>query len=113
MNLIDLKKECETAKNIVITGHVRPDGDCVGSCMAAYLYLNKVLDNANITVCLEQPADIFSCIKDFDKIDTKFSNIDNIDTLIRGHKQFCLLLELIYKSYQDLRVISRQENKYF
>ncbi len=82
MELIQLKKECDGAKNIVITGHIRPDGDCVGSCMAAYLYLNKVLDNVNITVCLEQPADIFRCIKDFDKIDTTFSDNDNIDTLI-------------------------------
>ena len=82
MNLINLKKECKEAKNIVITGHIRPDGDCVGSCMATYLYLNKVLDNANIKLCIEQPADIFACIKDFDKIDATFADMDNVDTLI-------------------------------
>lgn len=82
MNLINLKKECEEAKNIVITGHVRPDGDCVGSCLAVYMYLNKVLDNANIKVCIEQPSDIFACIKDFDKIDSAFTAVDNVDTLI-------------------------------
>ena len=43
-----LWKECEGAENIVISGHVRPDGDCVGSCMAAYLF--KALSKA----CLDR-----------------------------------------------------------
>jgi len=29
------------AKNIVIAGHIRPDGDCVGSCTALYQYLTQ------------------------------------------------------------------------
>ena len=28
-------------KTMGIGGHVRPDGDCVGSCMALYLYIKK------------------------------------------------------------------------
>ena len=27
------------AKTIGIAGHVRPDGDCMGSCMSLYNYL--------------------------------------------------------------------------
>ena len=27
------------SKTVGIAGHVRPDGDCVGSCMALYNYL--------------------------------------------------------------------------
>lgn len=65
-----LWKECEGAENIVISGHVRPDGDCVGSCMATYLFLKKVMPQASIRVFLEQPAEIFSCIHDFEKIET-------------------------------------------
>ena len=34
MNLLE---ECKGAKRIGISGHVRPDGDCVGSCLALYL----------------------------------------------------------------------------
>lgn len=67
--MLQLRKECEGAQNIVISGHIRPDGDCVGSCMAAYLYLKKVMPQADVRVFLEQPADIFSCIQDFDKIE--------------------------------------------
>lgn len=29
------------AKTIGIAGHVRPDGDCMGSCMSLYNYLKK------------------------------------------------------------------------
>lgn len=67
--MLQLWKECEGAKSIVISGHIRPDGDCVGSCMAAYLYLKKVMPQADIRAILEQPSEIFSCIKDFDKIE--------------------------------------------
>ena len=70
--MFQLLKECDGAQNIVISGHVRPDGDCVGSCMAVYLYLKKEMPKANVRVFLEQPADIFSCIKDFNEIDTSF-----------------------------------------
>ena len=38
----DFIKEIEKAKDIVILGHMRPDGDCVGSCLGVY---NYVLDN--------------------------------------------------------------------
>ena len=70
--MFQLLKECEGAANIVISGHIRPDGDCVGSCMATYLFLKKTMPKADIRIFLEQPADIFSCIQDFDLIDTTF-----------------------------------------
>ena len=38
-DLIDVLKAKET---IGITGHIRPDGDCVGSTMAMYMYLTKM-----------------------------------------------------------------------
>lgn len=34
-----LYAELSGAKKIAIAGHVRPDGDCIGSCTALYLYL--------------------------------------------------------------------------
>ncbi len=38
----DFLREIENANNIVILGHTRPDGDCVGSCLGVY---NYILDN--------------------------------------------------------------------
>ena len=55
-------EELGSRDTIAIGGHVRPDGDCVGSCMGMYLYLKKALPDAQIDVYLEKPADIFDCI---------------------------------------------------
>lgn len=38
----DFIREIERAEDIVILGHLRPDGDCVGSCLGVY---NYILDN--------------------------------------------------------------------
>lgn len=73
MAMFGLLQECKDANRIGISGHTRPDGDCVGSTMALALYLRKMLPNANVDVLLEQPASVFSCIKDVDTICTDFS----------------------------------------
>jgi len=82
MKKIELLNECEGAKNIVISGHKRPDGDCVGSCMAMYLYLKKALPDAEVKVFLDDPAEIFACIKDFDKIDRSYKIEGEVDVFI-------------------------------
>ncbi|MCH5255926.1 MAG: bifunctional oligoribonuclease/PAP phosphatase NrnA [Lachnospiraceae bacterium] len=76
MNIAD---EVKYAKTIGISGHVRPDGDCVGSVMGLYLYLKKSLPKAQIDIYLEQPADIFNCICDIDKICSDFSTEKEFD----------------------------------
>ncbi|MCM1146056.1 MAG: bifunctional oligoribonuclease/PAP phosphatase NrnA [Clostridium sp.] len=69
MKIID---EVRDAKTIGISGHIRPDGDCVGAVMSLYLYLKKALPKAQVDVFLEQPADIFKCIKGIDVIQSDF-----------------------------------------
>lgn len=70
---MNIYEEVKGAATIGISGHVRPDGDCVGSAMGLYLYLKKVCPHAKIQVMLEQPADIFSCISRIEEISTDFS----------------------------------------
>ncbi len=82
MEKIQLLQECASAKNIVISGHSRPDGDCIGSCMALYMYLKKALPHANIQLCLEKPSEIYKCIKCFDEIDSTFTVEGDIDVFI-------------------------------
>lgn len=65
---MELKEICKEAGRIGISGHIRPDGDCVGSCLGLYLYLKKLFPEKEIKVFLEQPAEIFSCIRGFDEI---------------------------------------------
>lgn len=68
-NLLD---QCKDAKRIGISGHVRPDGDCVGACLSMCMYLQKCLPQAQVKVFLERPADIFRELKGFDEIDSEF-----------------------------------------
>ncbi len=76
---LDLLKECIDAKRIGISGHVRPDGDCVGAVLALQMYLRKCLPQAEVKTFLEKPADIFREIKGFDEIDSEFSEQESFD----------------------------------
>ncbi len=75
-------KECAGVSRIGISGHIRPDGDCVGSCLALYQYLKKAMPDAYIKVFLQKPADIFAKIKGFDLIDSTFPEEDVFDVFI-------------------------------
>lgn len=57
------------AKNIGISGHIRPDGDCVGSCLAMYNYIKTYYTNADVHVYLEPIPNIFKFLKNSDKIE--------------------------------------------
>lgn len=72
---MNIYEEVKDAKTIGISGHIRPDGDCVGSCMGLYLYLKKVCPQAAIQVMLEKPADVFSCIRGIEEISSDFKPI--------------------------------------
>lgn len=63
--LIDMVKQ---ASSIAIVGHVRPDGDCVGSCLAAYNYLTEQYPEKSIQVYLQKPPVKFDYLKHFDCI---------------------------------------------
>ncbi len=65
---MELLKECQSAKRIGIGGHVRPDGDCVGACLATYRYLKNALPEAEISVFLEQPPKTFSFLWGFEAL---------------------------------------------
>ena len=79
MNLLN---ECKSAATIGIGGHIRPDGDCVGSCMALWMYLKKQCPNALVEVFIEQPADIFNCINGVDRICSDFPEREPFDVFI-------------------------------
>ena len=63
-----LMEMAQAAEKIAILGHVRPDGDCVGSCLAVCNYLLEQYPEKTVQVYLEKPADKFSYLKYFDTI---------------------------------------------
>lgn len=59
-------------KSVAITGHLRPDGDCVGSALALYNYLLLNFPDIETDVFLEKPTDKLAFIKNFDKINSEY-----------------------------------------
>lgn len=67
--MFNILKEVEGAKSVGITGHIRPDGDCVGSCMAMYLYLKKMMpEDTDIHVILKDVPDYLRSLKGIEDI---------------------------------------------
>ena len=69
LNKIDAEVKCR--KKIAIAGHIRPDGDCVGSCTALYQYLkqNKAeLGIEQVDVYLEPFGNEFRILKGTEEI---------------------------------------------
>ena len=58
----------DEAAAIAVLGHVRPDGDCTGSCLAICSYIRENYPDKTVQVYLEKPAEKFSYLKDFEDI---------------------------------------------
>ena len=68
---IKLSEILQDTKTVAISGHIRPDGDCVGSCMALYLYIRKYFPDIDVNVYLDHPKPIFGHIESIDEIKTE------------------------------------------
>ena len=66
-----LETMIDQAGKIVILGHVNPDGDCVGSCLAVYNYIKEWDSTKAVTVRLERAPSKFSYLSGFDAIETE------------------------------------------
>lgn len=55
-------------KTAAIAGHIRPDGDCVGSCMGLWLYLRDNFPQIAADVYLEEPRTVFGYIEGIQEI---------------------------------------------
>ena len=54
-----LNRALTKAKSVAIGGHIRPDGDCVGSCMGLYLYIKNNYSNVDVDLYLEDIPESF------------------------------------------------------
>lgn len=77
-----ITEEVRNAGSIAVSGHIRPDGDCVGSVMGLYLYLRNELPETEIDVYLEKPAEIFDCISHIEDIKSECSTNKIYDVFI-------------------------------
>lgn len=64
----DFIKEIEKADSIVILGHLRPDGDCVGSCLGVYNYIYDNYPNKTVDIYLDEFKQEFMFLRGAERI---------------------------------------------
>ncbi len=69
-NIMKINDIIGDAQTIGIAGHIRPDGDCIGSCMSLYNYLKKNRPDLDVKVHLEFVDPKYGVIDFIDEIDT-------------------------------------------
>ena len=65
---------------IGIAGHVRPDGDCVGSTLAVYNYIRTYYPDADVRLYLEPIPNIFKFLRYSEEIKSEYTDEDIFDT---------------------------------
>lgn len=75
----DILKE---KRRVALGGHVRPDGDCVGSCLGLYMYLKEQYPEIETDVYLENVPEAFSIISCTDEVKTQISGEESYDLFI-------------------------------
>lgn len=68
MNNWNFDAYINNAKSVAIAGHIRPDGDCIGSCMALYHYIRDNYPSVDLKVYLEEISTKFFYIKDASEV---------------------------------------------
>ncbi|MDL2250645.1 bifunctional oligoribonuclease/PAP phosphatase NrnA [Lachnospiraceae bacterium OttesenSCG-928-J05] len=79
-----LTKVLDGVKTVAIGGHIRPDGDCVGSCLGMYLYLTKVYPEVKVDVYLQRFSKTFGFLQ----------RIEDIKHEVTGEKEYDLFISL-------------------
>ena len=59
---MELERLLQGVRRVALGGHVRPDGDCVGSTLGLYQYLQKNYPEITVDVYLEPVPDSFRFI---------------------------------------------------
>lgn len=78
----NLASQLQGIKTVAIAGHVRPDGDCTGSCLGLYNYIKECFEDIEVDVYLEPISEVFHFIKNSDKIDSLYQKEQEYDLFI-------------------------------
>ena len=77
-----LEEKLLSAKKVAITGHVNPDGDCIGSVLAIYNYISTVYPQIKLSAYLEEFSDKFMFLKNSENIKQSVEEDEEFDLLI-------------------------------
>ena len=79
---IELKEILKGKRKVALGGHVRPDGDCVGSCMGLYLYLKEEYPQIDTDVYLEPVPESYRMITGTDEVKSEIAAQEPYDLFI-------------------------------
>ncbi len=68
--MIRLTNELQNIKTVAVAGHIRPDGDSTGSCLAVYNYIRENYPQIEVDVYLEQVNPVFRFLKGSEEVKT-------------------------------------------
>ena len=68
--MTNLDEKLWNVRTVGISGHIRPDGDCVGSTLAVYNYIQKYYPQIEVDIYLQPIPQEFLFLKNADKICT-------------------------------------------
>lgn len=77
--MINLAQELKDVQTVAIAGHIRPDGDAVGSCLGLYLYLKKNFPEKKAVVYLENIPAAYEIMNGTEEICHDFENVEAVD----------------------------------
>lgn len=80
MSLLDTM--LQGVQTLAVLGHVRPDGDCIGSCLGLYNYLKEHYKTIRTTVYLESPSKKFDYLTSFDCVCSEIPKKGEFDLCI-------------------------------
>ena len=66
--MLNLNEILQGVNTVAIMGHVRPDGDCIGSCLSLYNYIETYFPEISATVYLQEFMPEFLMLKNADKV---------------------------------------------
>jgi phosphoesterase RecJ-like protein len=82
MNTNAFIRVIEDAQTIAVTGHIRPDGDCVGACLGIYNYVTDNYPEKEITIYLEPMPSKFHFLSGFDQVKHEIKDETVYDLMI-------------------------------
>ncbi len=69
-------------ESVAISGHVRPDGDCTGSCLAVYNYICRYFPQIEADLFLEPIQNVFRFLANSEKINSDYDRQRKYDLFI-------------------------------
>ena len=72
----------EGINTVALGGHVRPDGDCVGSSMGLFLYIKKKFPEVEVDVYLEPIPEVFHLLTGTEHIQNNVKEVKSYDLFI-------------------------------